>query len=130
MPTGTAEPALRAHVSKICLALPDVTMNATSQGGHASFAVRGKKFVYYLVNHHGDGRIAINVKTPPGEQSRLVETDPERYFVPAYLGPRGWAGMRLDLPRTHWREVERLCVESYLLLAPKKLAADVAARLG
>jgi phosphoribosylglycinamide formyltransferase-1 len=124
------EPGLRARVSKICLALPEVTMSATSHGGHASFAVRGKKFVYYLVNHHGDGRIAVNVKAPPGEQSRLVESNPDRYFVPAYLGPRGWAGMRLDIGRTDWREVERLCVESYLLLAPKTLASQLAARLG
>lgn len=81
------------------------------------------------MNHHDDGRIAINVKAPPGEQSRLIATDPERYFMPAYLGPRGWAGMRLDVGATPWREVERLCVESYVLLAPKRLAALVELRL-
>jgi phosphoribosylglycinamide formyltransferase-1 len=129
MPARTTEPAIRTRIEKICLALPETSMSATSHGGHASFAVRGKKFVYYLVNHHGDGRIAINVKVPPGEQSRLVEAEPDRYFVPAYLGPRGWLGLRLDTPRPDWREAERLCIESYVLLAPKKLSAAVASRL-
>jgi hypothetical protein len=29
-------------------------------------------------------------------QAALVEGDPERFFVPPYVGHRGWIGFRLD----------------------------------
>ncbi len=113
---------LRSKVADICLAFPEAA-RSMSHGGHDSYSVRGKKFAYFLDNHHGDGRIAINVRAMPGEQSRLVEQDAERFFVPAYLGPRGWVGLRIDLGDVDWAEAERLITDSYLLQAPRKLAA-------
>ena len=118
------EDALRAGVGEICLALPGAERGET-HGGHDSYVVRGKKFAYYLNNHHGDGRIAINVRAMPGEQSRLVEADPERYLVPAYLGARGWVGLRLDAGEVDWGEVERLVLDSFVLQAPKRLVAEL-----
>jgi hypothetical protein len=38
----------------------------------------------------------------------------------------GWVGLRLDLPGIDWDEAEGLAVESYVLVAPKRLAASVA----
>ena len=59
---------------------------------------------------------------PPGSQMVLVGADPERFFVPPYVGPKGWVGMRLD---THpdWEEVAKVVTRSYRLIAPKRLAA-------
>ena len=115
---------LRARLARIACAFPEAERDAT-HGGHDAYAVRGKKFAYFLDNHHGDGRTAVTVRCPPGEHTRLIESDPVRFFMPAYLGPRGWVGLRLDLARVDWDEVERLVLDSYVLQAPKRLAALV-----
>jgi hypothetical protein len=94
---------------------------------HLAFKVRKKIFAYYLFNHHGDGVISICCKGAPGEQGRLVEDDPKRFFVPAYLGPRGWVGVRLDLPRVNWSEIAYLVQTSYRMTAPRKLTAQLSA---
>jgi hypothetical protein len=88
---------------------------------HLAFKVRKKIFAYYLYDHHGDGRIALCAKAPPGEQARLVDTDPRRYFVPPYVGPKGWVGMRLDLPRLDWTAVKSLLLAAYAMTAPAGL---------
>jgi hypothetical protein len=49
-----------------------------------------------LTNHHGDGRFAIWCAAPDGMQRSLVDADPERFFVPPYVGHRGWLGARFD----------------------------------
>jgi hypothetical protein len=115
----------RERVSQICLALPEAAVGART-GQHLAFEVRGKKFAYFLVDHHGDGRVAVNCKAAPGVQEALVAADPQRYFVPAYLGARGWVGIDLDAPGTGWAEVAELLRESYRLVAPKRLASRVA----
>ncbi len=63
----------------------------------------------------------------PGDNARLVESDPRRFYLPAYVGPRGWVALRLDLGETDWEEVAELLAHSYVLTAPKKLAAMVEA---
>ena len=68
-------------------------------------------------------RFSLTCKAPPGEQSRLVGSDPARFFIPRYLGPKGWVGFRLDLSSVDWDEAERLLIDSYQLVAPKRLAA-------
>ena len=111
-----------ARLRTICLALPGA--EATSQTGqHTAFEVRGKKFAYHLVDHHGDGRVALCCKAPPGMQDALVASDPARFFVPPYLGPRGWIGLDLDAAALDWGEIAALVTESYRLIAPKRLAA-------
>ena len=110
----------RSRLSEVCLAVPE----ATSSGDqHVKFSVRNRTFAYYLDDHHGDGRDALNCKAPAGAQEALLAADPERFFVPAYLGPRGWIGVRLDLPEVDWAEVAELVWDSYRLVAPKRLAA-------
>jgi hypothetical protein len=94
---------------------------------HLSFKVRKKTFAYYLFDHHGDGIISLCCKAPPGEQGRLVEEDPRRFFVPAYLGPSGWLGVRLDLPRLNWSEIGYLLQTAYRMTAPKTLVSRLGA---
>lgn len=78
-----------------------------------------KTFATFADNHHGDGRIAVWVKSTFDEQELRVEADPETYFVPPYLGPSGWIGMRLDRD-PDWQVVERLLEEGYRMVAPKR----------
>jgi predicted DNA-binding protein (MmcQ/YjbR family) len=109
------------RVTEICLALPEATREVTGQ--HATFKVRKKVFAYYLNDHHGDGVIGICFKMPPGGNDALVASDGYHYYRPAYIGPRGWAGLRLDLGETDWDEVATRVADSYRLAAPKRLIA-------
>lgn len=113
------------RVSKICLALPETTRQ--DQGDHASFLIRKRPFAYFLNNHHGDGIISIACKALPGDNSALVAAQPDRFYLPAYIGPRGWVALRLDVGNPDWQEVSELATGSYCLIAPKRLAASVAA---
>jgi predicted DNA-binding protein (MmcQ/YjbR family) len=113
------------RVSEICLALPEAAR--TSIGDHFSFGVRDKKFAYYLDNHHGDGIVAVCFKTVPGENEVLLASDASRFYSPAYIGPRGWVGLRLDVGKIDWVEVADFLTDSYRLAAPKRLAARIAA---
>jgi hypothetical protein len=49
-----------------------------------------------------------------------VKEDPSRYFVPPYVGPKGWVGLRLDTPRIDWRQVKDLAFAAYFLTAPDR----------
>jgi predicted DNA-binding protein (MmcQ/YjbR family) len=107
-------------LSDICLALPEATREL--QGDHAGFRVRKKVFAYFLDNHHGDGIVSICGKALPGDNTALVASDPRKYYLPAYIGPRGWVGLRLDIGKVDWDEVRELIIGSYLQTAPRKLA--------
>src|SRR5215469_16868229 len=95
MPKNTKTGDQLARLSKICLALPEVERE--NSGDHAAFIVRKKKFVYFLNNHHGDGIIGVTCKVLPGDNERLIRANPDRFYMPAYIGPRGWVGLRLDV---------------------------------
>ncbi len=118
-----SETERRQRLVDVCTGLPEVV---AEDDGHIRFAVRGKTFAYYLEDHHGDGRIAVCCKAPPGDQEALVATDAERFYLPAYLARYGWISLRLDLPALDWEEVSELVVDSYRLVAPKRLAAVAA----
>jgi predicted DNA-binding protein (MmcQ/YjbR family) len=79
-------------------------------------------FAMFMDDHHGDGRLALWLNALPGDQATLVESDPELFFVPPYMGPSGWVGLRLDR-KPAWDEVAELIEESYRLAAPRKLIA-------
>jgi hypothetical protein len=113
------------RVRNLCLALPDTSERLSH--GAPTFFVRGKtSFVTYLDNHHGDGRLAIWCAAPEGMQAALVEADPERFFVPPYVGYRGWLGVRLDRG-VDLDELAGIVEDAYLTVAPKSLAAAVTA---
>ena len=104
----------------LCLALPE----AVEKGGVAehTFRVRDKIFAMYQDNHHGDGRVAVWSKAPRGLQEALVGSDPERFFVPPYVGHHGWIGVRLDRP-VDWDVVAGIVEDGYRMTAPKRLVA-------
>jgi predicted DNA-binding protein (MmcQ/YjbR family) len=104
----------------ICLALPEATEKET--WGDPTFRVRDKIFA---MEKSGDGRISLLCKAPHGSQMVLVGADPAQFFVPAYVGHKGWVGMRLD-NNPNWDEVAMLVERSYRLIAPKRLAAMLA----
>ena len=108
------------RIRAICEALPEVTEG--EKHGRPCFEVRGKTFVMFMDNHHGDGRLAIWCKAPPGAQGTLVESDPSRFFVPPYLGPSGWVGVRLE-GKADWAAVAACVEEGYRMTAPKRLLA-------
>jgi predicted DNA-binding protein (MmcQ/YjbR family) len=114
-------PHLLQRLAGICLALPEATRE--DGGQHAMFSVRGKRFAYYLHDHHGDGIVSVCVKATDGDA--LIEADEEKFYRPAYIGPKGWIGLRLDLGEVDWAEVARFVTDSYRLQAPKRLAAQV-----
>ena len=114
--------APRTRLAEICLGFPEVTGDGDR---HIAFSVRKRKFAYYLEDHHGDGRVALACKAEAGENTALVASDPARFFMPSYIGPRGWVGFWLDLPEVDWDEVEELVTESYRLTAPKRLWRQV-----
>lgn len=118
--SSTADPILE-RLTTIALALPEATRELMSS--HASFRVRKKTFAYFLDNHHGDGIVAVSCKLLPGENTALAKAQPKRYYLPSYIGPRGWVALHLDLPKIDWSEVRDLLLGSYLLTAPKRLAA-------
>jgi hypothetical protein len=114
------------RVRKIALALPDVEERLSH--GAPTFFYRGKKtFVMFMDDHHGDGRLALWCHAPPGVQALLVTEEPERFFVPAYVGHRGWVGVRLDLD-VDWDEVAGIVLDAYKMVVPPKVAASLEAR--
>lgn len=107
------------RIRELCLGLPGTTERPSH--GAPTFFVRGKRaFVMVLVDHHGDGRFALWCAAADGVQGLLVGSDPERFFVPPYVGHRGWLGVRLDrgLP---WDEVAGIVEDAYAEVAPAKL---------
>jgi phosphoribosylglycinamide formyltransferase-1 len=114
---------LLARLTKICLALPEAERECHSQ--HAGFTVRKKTFAYFLNDHHGDGIVAVTCKVLPGDNKALTAASPERFYLPAYIGPKGWVALRLDRGTVDWEEVGELVIGSYKLVAPKRLAMTV-----
>jgi hypothetical protein len=114
-----------AKVRAICVALPEVS-ERLSHGAPTFFA--GKKtMVMFLDDHHGDGRLALWVAAPPGVQEEMVRLEPDRFFRPPYVGPRGWLGVRLDR-RPDWHEVEDIVEEAYRTVAIKRLLTQLEAQ--
>ena len=111
------------QVRQRALALPQSDEGMSH--GMSSFGIeKGKKFAYFTQDHHGDSIIALLVKTSaPEEQAMLIDSDPDLYYRPAYLGPAGWVGIRLDLGQVDWDLVEDRLQRSWRTVAPKKLTA-------
>jgi predicted DNA-binding protein (MmcQ/YjbR family) len=104
----------------VCLALPEAAEKEA--WGDPTFRVRNKIFA---MQTNRDGRAAVWVKAPEGSQIILVNGDPARYFVPPYVGHKGWVGIWLD-DGPDWDEVTLQIQRSYRMIAPKRLAALVA----
>lgn len=110
--------ALFEEIRSLCLSFPS-TSERISHGAPTFFINDKISFVQYRVNHHGDGRIALWCSAPEGIQTLLIETTPEIYFRPPYVGHLGWVGMRLD-KNVNWSDVSGMVGDAYLNKAPKK----------
>jgi hypothetical protein len=115
------------RIRRICLALPETTERPSH--GAPTFFAGAKTFVMFMDHHHDDGRLAIWCAATPDVQGMLVKAAPERFFVPPYVGHRGWLGVRLDR-EVDWREIEALVEDAYRLVATRRALAGLAARGG
>ena len=106
-------------LSKICMTLPGAVME--EMHGHMAFKVGKKTFAYYLNDHHGDGIVSVCCKVLAGDNERLIGANPRKFYMPAYIGPRGWVALRLDRATVDWSEVRELVRGSWEQIAPKKL---------
>jgi hypothetical protein len=104
----------------ICVGLPEVTERLSH--GAPTFFVRGKTFVMFHDDHHGDGRLALWCAAPDGAQEAMIGAEPEQFFRPPYVGHRGWVGVRLDRG-PDWDEVAAIVEDAYRRVAPAKLIA-------
>jgi predicted DNA-binding protein (MmcQ/YjbR family) len=111
-------------VRRLCLAFPETEIS--SQGSPNFRVGGGKVFATYSVNHHGDGRVALWLNVPDGMQDACVREEPKQFFVPPYVGPRGWLGVRLDMG-IKWPRVIQLVWTAYERVAPPRLQGTLKA---
>src|SRR5688572_14404764 len=113
------------HVTRlrqICLRFPEVTERLSH--GEPSWFIRDKKLFVTLSDHHHDDRVGFWCAAPEGVQAARVTGDPERFFVPPYVGHRGWLGVYLDVP-VDWDEVVEIVEDAYRTVAPQRLLAQL-----
>jgi hypothetical protein len=110
------------RLRRICLALPETTERLSH--GEPAWFVRGKQAFVMYADHHHDDRLAFWCAAPAGAQDTLVAADPARFFVPSYVGTRGWLGVWLDVP-VDWDEIAGLVTDAYSIVAPKQLLAQL-----
>jgi hypothetical protein len=118
--TASASDAAYLRVREICLGFPAAEEKLSH--GAPSFHVRGKMFLNFVDNHHADGRLAVWCKSTLEEQRRLVASDPARFFVPPYVGVKGWLGACVDGPAADWIELAILVEEGWRSVAPPRVA--------
>jgi hypothetical protein len=87
--------------------------------GSPAWFVRGRQFAHYWDDHHGDGRLALWCAAPAGMQEALTVADPERFFVPPYVGHRGWLGVRLDID-PDWPEVAHILAYAHRVIKDRR----------
>ena len=105
------------RVRRLCATLPETTERPSH--GEPTFFVHKKVFVMFANNHHNDGRIAVWLPLPPGFQEGLLETSPEVFFKPPYVGTRGWIGIELN--RMSDADLKMYITIAWELIAPKRL---------
>jgi hypothetical protein len=104
------------RLRKICLALPEATEKTA--WGEPTWRIKGRLFAQLDDHHHGADRLAVWLPAALGIQELLIKSDPKRFFVPPYVGPRGWIGVRID-GRPNWRLVTTLVHDAYAQVAPQ-----------
>lgn len=108
-----------ARIWKFCLSFPE-TSERLSHGAPAFFIRGQRSFVTYMDNHRGDGRLALWCASTREMQRMLVEDSPKHYFIPPYVGHRGWIGVHLDRD-LGWDKIAGVIEDAYLATAPKGL---------
>ena len=110
------------RLRRLCLSLPET--NERESNGERGWFVRDRKLFVTFVDHHHDDRVGFWCAASPGDQAALVSADPARFFVPPYVGHRGWLGVYLDVP-VDSHQVAEIVTDAYRVVAPKRLAARI-----
>jgi len=105
------------RVRRLCVALPQAEEKLSH--GEPTFFIGGRVFAMFANNHHADGHIAVWIPVPPGLQATLLKTEPHKFFMPPYVGVRGWVGVELEAISDG--ELAAHLLEAWRLIAPKKL---------
>jgi hypothetical protein len=116
MAKKTPSDAALERVRAICMGFPAAEEKLSH--GAPSFHVRGTMFLSFVDNHHADGRLAVWLKATLEEQRRLVAEDADQFFVPPYVGVKGWVGVNLDRPSTDWVGLAILVEHGWTSVAP------------
>jgi len=111
------------RVRRICSTLPETTERLSH--GEPTFFVHNKVFVMFADNHHNASHIAVWLPVPSGFQTALIETAPETFFKPPYVGVRGWVGIELD--RISDKDLTFHIQVAWELIAPKRLLSRLRA---
>jgi predicted DNA-binding protein (MmcQ/YjbR family) len=127
-PGSAPEDRRLVRLTRICLSLPEATRDYNGQ--HAGFQVRRRSFAYFLNDHHGDGIVGVTCKVFSGDNVALSSANPDKFYLPSYVGSKGWVALRLDRGGIDWDEVRELVTGSYGLVAPQRLAALVLTKPG
>ncbi|HEX4216885.1 MAG TPA: MmcQ/YjbR family DNA-binding protein [Acidimicrobiales bacterium] len=122
MSGSPAQPEPIEQLRGTCSRWPEVSERPF--GGHTAPAFRVRDKMFLVV---AEDRGSITCKAPPGVQQMLVASDPGRFFVPKYVGSKGWIGIRLD-GDPDWDEIAELAEDSYRMIAPKRLVAQLDAQ--
>jgi hypothetical protein len=113
----------RERIAKMVQRLPEG--EAKRVGQHMSLEVRKKRFGWFMIDHHGDGRVDLNCKASADMHDILQGLMPKHFHVPKYVGNKGWVGIWLDVPKVDWPAVEMALRGAYERVAPKKLLAEL-----
>src|SRR6266581_4363942 len=114
--------SINETVREVCLSFAEA--EEVVSHGFPDFRVRGKTFASYVVNHHGDGRVSLWLNAPTGSQDHYTKSEPRHFFVPPYVGPRGWLGVHLNKGLS-WQRVAALVRQAYEKVAPRALADSI-----
>jgi hypothetical protein len=106
-----SNPATMERLRALCLSHDGVTEKLSH--GEPTWFTRRKKSFAMSADHHHDDRVAVWCAAPSGVQAELVETEPERFFRPPYVGGRGWIGVYLDVPDLDWDELGEIIAEAH-----------------
>jgi hypothetical protein len=112
------------RLRELCLALPEA--HEVETWGEPTFRVRNKIFAMYAsaATHHGGGRTSVWCKAKPVTQDMMIRAEPNRYYSPPYVGPKGWVGVWLD-KSPDWNALEGLLLDAYRMTAPRRLVAQL-----
>lgn len=110
------------RVRRLCVALPETTEKLSH--GEPTFFVKKKVYAMFANNHHDDGHIAVLIPVAPGAQAVMIRTEPQKFFMPPYVGVRGWIG--IDLDQIDDDELANYLLEAWRLIAPKEMSAHKA----
>lgn len=119
---GTMQTDPLERLRQLCTSLPEVTERLSH--GEPTWFIRDKKTFVTYSDHHHDDRLAFWCAAPAGVQEALVESDPDRFFRPPYVGHRGWLGVYLDV-QVDWDEVGEIVEDAYRTIAPRKLVEQL-----